>query len=1038
MSFLAAASGPRRAHAAAAWRRLVLGLVAATAWLLPMHAACAQGFHAVTSRDGIDVWAVGDSGTVYRSVSGGIQWTQQQLGDADLHGVAASGWQVLVVGDSGSVWRSTDSGGHFTRVTLSGSPDLRDLDMIDAARGWIVGAGGAVFATTDSGTTWSPQSSGTTAELLAVRFRDAFQGWAVGTGGTALHTIDGGGAWSPVALATSERLRDVDFSSSAVWIVGDHATCEVSGNGGGTFAAVDLGLDARSHLTGVWLESSTDILLTGGGGFLRHTTDGGATWSFQKNPVQDETSDLFFRDGGMRGWVTHRHTGAIVYTTDAGATWSYPGSNLRTWSLVQARESGAVRGNTFCLNRQNPNSIYAVMGAEMYKSLDRGDTWSHLGTISGGVTKTNAFYVSPTDSMKMVAAVDSSTTDRVVRSTDGGATWTTRLAIDFSEYGVPIEEHPDLRDVLLFAPEDGQVWISEDFGATWDVHADPGFRSPCDIQIVPGTETVWLGDGVTGSGQGQLFLSTDNAKTFTLVYSTTGSEIPMLAGSRLDPKLGLATAWSSGGVRRTTDTGGSWSIVSTATASWGCDIARDDPRVCIYGVFITSGAAGLSFDGGASGTWIPTNIPSVNYGMFAADRATIFALQATGIYKMRNAYTVTTNHPSTVTVTSPNGGEIWTAGELRSITWNAANLPLARIDYRRDSMTAWQTVATIEGYAGSFDWTVPADATVDAEVRVADAWDDSPEDASDAPFTILVPGTLTLTSPDGGEVWQYGTGHDITWLGSPSEPLRLEYRTAAAGPWNVVADSVPPAPPAYSWIIPNAPTTTARIRIGEAGGGLVDSSASDFSIVVPSYAVATDTVDFGDVFVNATASLNVSIGNPGTALLTIGSITDDGDDFAAVQPSLAVPAGGAEMLELRFSPAATGAQTAGFTLVADDPGSPHVLVARGTGQLVSDTGERPATFALWQDGPNPFHGSTSIRYRLPVRAHVALAVFDLQGRRVARLVDAEQDPGTYHVPFGPRLRTATGDRIGALAAGVYFARLEAGSFAKTYKLVLAR
>ena len=88
----------------------------------------------------------------------------------------------------------------------------------------------------------------------------------------------------------------------------------------------------------------------------------------------------------------------------------------------------------------NKNTLYCCLGATVYKSQNRGDTWVSIATIPT-VTKTNAFYVSPNDSMLMVAAVG--TPDRITQSTNGGATWTTTLSRNFTEYGVPLEMNID-------------------------------------------------------------------------------------------------------------------------------------------------------------------------------------------------------------------------------------------------------------------------------------------------------------------------------------------------------------------------------------------------------------------------------------------------------------------------------------------------------------------------------------------------------------------------------------------------------------------
>jgi len=91
-------------------------------------------------------------------------------------------------------------------------------------------------------------------------------------------------------------------------------------------------------------------------------------------------------------------------------------------------------------------------------------------------------------------------------------------------------------------------------------------------------------------------------------------------------------------------------------------------------------------------------------------------------------------------------------------------------------------------------------------------------------------------------------------------------------------------------------------------------------------------------------------------------------------------------------------------------------------------GEKPTTFTLEQNYPNPFNPSTLIRYSLPSTEQVSLKVFDMLGREVAVLVNVRQAAGRYEVSFN-----ATG-----LPTGLYFYRLQAGSYSETRKMMLVR
>jgi endoglucanase len=85
-------------------------------------------------------------------------------------------------------------------------------------------------------------------------------------------------------------------------------------------------------------------------------------------------------------------------------------------------------------------------------------------------------------------------------------------------------------------------------------------------------------------------------------------------------------------------------------------------------------------------------------------------------------------------------------------------------------------------------------------------------------------------------------------------------------------------------------------------------------------------------------------------------------------------------------------------------------------------------FKLHQNYPNPFNPSTKIKYNLKNKSHVELKIFDILGKEVCTLVDKEQVMGEYEINF---------DASG-IPAGVYFIKLNAGSFRDIKKMMLIR
>ncbi len=88
----------------------------------------------------------------------------------------------------------------------------------------------------------------------------------------------------------------------------------------------------------------------------------------------------------------------------------------------------------------------------------------------------------------------------------------------------------------------------------------------------------------------------------------------------------------------------------------------------------------------------------------------------------------------------------------------------------------------------------------------------------------------------------------------------------------------------------------------------------------------------------------------------------------------------------------------------------------------------PSKYALLQNFPNPFNPVTSISYDIPLRSHVTLTVYSLLGESVGMPVRMMQEAGRYTVPF---------DGTG-LSSGIYFYRLQAGSFIRTGRMVLTK
>ena len=95
---------------------------------------------------------------------------------------------------------------------------------------------------------------------------------------------------------------------------------------------------------------------------------------------------------------------------------------------------------------------------------------------------------------------------------------------------------------------------------------------------------------------------------------------------------------------------------------------------------------------------------------------------------------------------------------------------------------------------------------------------------------------------------------------------------------------------------------------------------------------------------------------------------------------------------------------------------------------IDDNDALPREYSLAQNYPNPFNPSTTIEYELPEATQVNIDIFDINGRKIAALVDARQDPGVYSVTWNSN----------GQASGVYFYRFSSDNYSQIKRCVLLK
>jgi hypothetical protein len=115
----------------------------------------------------------------------------------------------------------------------------------------------------------------------------------------------------------------------------------------------------------------------------------------------------------------------------------------------------------------------------------------------------------------------------------------------------------------------------------------------------------------------------------------------------------------------------------------------------------------------------------------------------------------------------------------------------------------------------------------------------------------------------------------------------------------------------------------------------------------------------------------------------------------------------------------------------------RMALLAGSPEFVDREGARlaatPPSLVLDRNAPNPFRYATRLRFGLPTRALVDLAVFDVRGRMLTRLIDGRLPAGFHTAVWDGR------DHRGRrAAAGVYFYRLVADGSVRTGRMAVLR
>ena len=302
---------------------------------------------------------------------------------------------------------------------------------------------------------------------------------------------------------------------------------------------------------------------------------------------------------------------------------------------------------------------------------------------------------------------------------------------------------------------------------------------------------------------------------------------------------------------------------------------------------------------------------------------------------------------------------------------------------------------------------------------------------------VIAP-VVNVTSPKGGETLAAGAASNLTWTATDNVAVTtvdLDYSLDNGGSWSPIASGIGNSG-TYSWPVPNAPSTQARVRAtardaaGNTSSGasnatftVADQTAPTVAVISPNGGEAWDAGSLQSVTWNATDNVGV------VAVDVDYSLTGAPGPWYTVQHSVANTGSVSWTLPPQSSDSALVRVTASDAALnsAGDLSAAFFQILPTAATDVPGGGT--LAFGLGRPAPNPSRDAVRLQFTLPASDRVRLEVLDVLGRRVWG-IERDADAGLHSVQWDGH--NATGGTVGQ---GLYFVRLTGRSGRVTARLV---
>jgi photosystem II stability/assembly factor-like uncharacterized protein len=1026
-----------------------------------------------------------DAGNTWFQISSG---SGNSIADMDIF----SNGNIIAVGESGNILTKLNSSNNWIVKSANTQSNFKAVQVIGANDVVSVDDAGKIYFSNDGGNSWSSASS-TPQDLLQAEdlyFTSLTDGWVVGQGyatSAMFHTTNAGNSWSPVGDLTG-YYYSIDKQGSNIWISGIDGAYKRSTDNGSSWIEGTLPGNPYQIQDMDFYNENVGYAV-GFAGQVYRSSNGGSSWQILPTPNEiDQLTDIYIA-GQNELWIS-TNSNSVYYTANSGQGWAILNTGSQGFgfltSVVASLSGDAWTGGYqgYIQHFAGPpppplnqlptaafdNSVngLTVSFTDLSSDLD-GSIVSWQWNFGDGLlsSEQNPIHTYDTSNTYIVwlkvtdddGDVDSTLKIIAVQPNPGG------IFGDFTEV-TPL-------DSVFVTPQDEDFWVVTTAPADYDNDGD------LDITVL-GYYVVY-----NQSYEFRLLLLVNNGSSSPTQWSFNYINVNLgdLSTGRSDMSWGDAdgdgdldlVVGSNGetviyrndlGTLNLTDTAlpGYWEDNSQAefdlrSITW-VDFDNDaDLDLLIPSVFDFDSLAfktslmrndGLNGSNGflfteVSSVFAPTKHASSSWADFDNDADLDLLLvnmvpnteegfikryrnEGNGTFTEQNILdSLTVEHGDIQWGDYDNDGDldILVAGNLNDGNGNYS-LSLRIYTNENDTFSPLEVIPDVFS-EGWFDLT-------------ASTWADYD---SDGDMDILLAGN-------------YNSGSNIEG--------RARIYTNDNGNFTPDTSNTLPAPRAagdrggtFSWFDLDNDGDLDYFIAGQyfvpGGNGLVEAQM---------HVYRNDAPGQNDAPSNP-SGLNAVTSNDGSVILSWIPPSDDhtpspaltydikiirkgthtptrpGNEFATLSVRLPEPGNISSVTEWAILGLEDGLYD--WSIRAVDAAYVGSIVSSGTFQIgsptsIDDDKNLPINFALEQNYPNPFNPSTKIKFAIPnVIANemkqsilTTLKVYDILGNEVITLVNEEKSAGVYEIDFN----------ASTLSSGVYFYKIQAGSFSDTKKMILLK